>query len=792
MNARFILVLVLLVAAASADTLIEYDTSNLGSGFALFGTYGGSYYDSDQQFTVDAGECFDKISIYYKTGAGAPTGDIYVRIETTGAGQHPTGTLVKAGAWNVSAGVLSGSYQWQNFTLGTRVCEPADITAATAYGLRVNATTQATGVYWFWGIDNADTYRTTKFISESPAGANNTGFDYNFQIWDTGGGANDTQTVNITHFHNGGLYYNGSHFNAPLNMSIRSNSALDQYSIAVFTKNVSGSYSLFNNLTTGFSNSTEQNTTVNWKGTSENKSVCVYALLTSGNGSVAYSNTTDCSQMFFWDDVNPTVSITTPAFDGINYERGSYIPLNATFNDLNLFNASYWNYYAVNGTNITEKYQNFAAGNTTGYFNEVLPKWGVHSGTVRVDACDSHTDAAWSADSIAKDNKSATITKGKDSVTWVIGSQPTTTESRDRVKLSWSRVADAAGVIDYSITVLSKQAITILGPTGYAGHLVTGMAWVDFQDLASAGYKITVLRINSTAVSVRVYQDKLKANTVYLQDPAQGGLNCVYADRGYDVVNYTTTVALTESGTHIAGDTETLYARYNYTNGTGITGASCNYVLDPPAGGNLTGAMNEAGGYNYSFEPTMTGTWDAYVTCNATDHDSHTAHTSFTLTAQPTTLQVYEPASGTFNINDGMTVQVAYNYSNGTFITGAACNATVHQPTGGNVTSALGETAVDYTGGFFLLELGVTDWSVECAASGAAFKTGNGALTVYPLNSSMSAGIAGVFSIGENLTFFSNYSYLNGTYLPAATCNLTVLDPILVNTTFVMPDLGWQ
>jgi hypothetical protein len=615
---------------------------------------------------------------------------------------------------------------------------------------------------------------------------------WNITAFTTGIGTNDTQTVNITHFHNGGLYYNGSHFNAPLNMSIRSNSALGQYSIAVFTKNVSGSYSLFNNLTTGFSNSTEQNTTVNWKGTSENKSVCAYAMLTSANGSVAYSNATDCSQMFFWDDVNPTVSITVPASDGIQYQRGSYIPLNATFNDANLFNASYWNYYAVNGTNITEKYQNFAAGNTTGYFNEVLPKWGVHSGTVRVDVCDSHTDAAWAADSIAKDNKSATITKGKDSVTWVIGSQPTTTESRDRVKLSWSRVADAAGVIDYSITVLSKQAITILGPTGYAGHLVTGMAWVDFQDLASAGYKITVLRINSTAVNVRVYQDKLKANTVYLQDPAQGGLNCVYADRGYDVVNYTTTVALTESGTHIAGDTETLYARYNYTNGTGVTGASCNYVLDPPAGANLTGSMNEAGGYNYSFEPTMTGTWDAYVTCNATDHDSHTAHASWVLTAQPTTLQVYQPVLTTFSINDGLDVQVAYNYTNGTLVPGAACNATYHPFSGGNQTTALAETAVDYTGAFDLLELGQVDWSVECAASGAAFKTGNGALTVYRLNSSMSAGIAGVFSIGENLTFYSNYSYLNGTYLPAATCNLTVLDPILVNTTFVMPDLGWQ
>jgi len=426
-------------------------------------------------------------------------------------------------------------------------------------------------------------------------------------------------------------------------------------------------------------------------------------------------------------------------------------------------------------------------------FNEVLPRWGVYSGTVRVDVCDGHTGVDWKADAISTDAKSVTITKGGDRIVWVIGSMAANKEEKDRIKLSWNATANALGVIDYNVLVISNSAMTYLDKSSYAAHFVTGKQWIDFADLAAAGYKLTASKVNATAYSVRVFQDKLAPGKVYLQDPATGGLNCAQATRGYSVVNYTTTVALYEAGTHIAGDTQNLTAYYNYTNTTFIDGATCTYTLDPPAGGNLTGAMNLIPGlmYNYSFEPTMNGAWDAYVTCNATDHDSHTAHTSWALTGQPTTLDVYSPATSTYSYGDDIWVFAYYNYTNGTYIDAATCNATLQLPSGNN-TQNLVDLGNHYAIGFVPLELGDGMWSVECAANSAQFRTDNGLFTVYPLNTTMTTSITGVFSTGGTIQFLANYTYLNTTYIPAATCNVTVLDPTFVNTTYVMNDLTNQ
>jgi len=197
-----VIILLFLVASASADTLIE--------DFGLGGTFYTGFVYSDakcgsQPFTVDAGECFDKVSVGIKENNGGIT-VIHAQIETDSGG-NPSGTKVHANAdGSLTTGASqcggSGNKCQINITLAHRVCAGTDITAGTKYHV-VECTNNAAGTNYYWAIGGTGAYTRGSGYSERNNGTSiwtvdyNDRYQYDAALWDTGGGAGVSNSVSF-------------------------------------------------------------------------------------------------------------------------------------------------------------------------------------------------------------------------------------------------------------------------------------------------------------------------------------------------------------------------------------------------------------------------------------------------------------------------------------------------------------------------------------------------------------------------------------------------------------------
>lgn len=194
MNIRLLIFTLLIVSPTLAATLVEHFADYSVAGTVAIGDVGGVEYSDMQRFTIDAGECFDTVQINYYKGPNAPSGDVYVRIETLAGTQNfPSGTLVHADAWAKEAGTVdTTTTRTSNFTLGRRLCEGIELTAGTKYAIVFNATAQAANDYWVLHQNGSAGYRGgTGYATAYNDGVwNNQSIDDSMDLWDvTGTGA---------------------------------------------------------------------------------------------------------------------------------------------------------------------------------------------------------------------------------------------------------------------------------------------------------------------------------------------------------------------------------------------------------------------------------------------------------------------------------------------------------------------------------------------------------------------------------------------------------------------------
>ena len=118
------------------------------------GDNGGTEKAASQSFTVPAAVNLQAVQVYIRTGDGAPSGDVTVRIETNNAGV-PSGTLVGASlTTTISTTSITGTYQFLTATFASSVA----LAASTTYWIVVKTAAMANDNNYIVASNSAGSY----------------------------------------------------------------------------------------------------------------------------------------------------------------------------------------------------------------------------------------------------------------------------------------------------------------------------------------------------------------------------------------------------------------------------------------------------------------------------------------------------------------------------------------------------------------------------------------------------------------------------------------------------------
>ena len=257
---------------------------------------------------------------------------------------------------------------------------------------------------------------------------------------------------------------------------------------------------------------------------------------------------------------------------------------------------------------------------------------------VNASCTDSHTGKSWKADYIYTDEGLLLI--GKDgnqwSFTWNWNVEALYEEQPDRVK--WGTVAqcDNNGDIKVKFLINCNNKISVIENSEYAGHVVCGGMFTDFQDLAEQGFNVKVVPETYNSVEVEIEKEDAGAPFEWVPlDPATSGLNI-----GFALANFSVLVdsALAVNATDFYVSTEGFLIIYytNITTGALITGANCSYNITDPYANTVAGNATEtAGFYMGNFTPSFTGTHSYVVWCSAATWYPRNATGTFSVSSAP-------------------------------------------------------------------------------------------------------------------------------------------------------------
>lgn len=380
--------------------------------------------------------------------------------------------------------------------------------------------------------------------------------------------------------------FNNTQFNTVLlNINTTVNATTD-FSCSLYINsslNQTSSYSSGNDVSVSFN--------VSFLNTTESDFTYYLYCNTSTNNDTTPTNT------FFIDNVQPNLYWYFP-FSGavLNYFNSPVFTTNITVVDSNLY-SYYYNISYNNGTTLYNFSNISLTGisiynitnviNMSGYF-------GLFNASVKV--CDGHTDEEL--------KKKTTVKKYKDKFQFLDGAENVNIQItdnsystnyiqlQDRYKFKFN-TKDAKDTQTFIVS--SDKYINILnGKTKYAGHLVTGDRWIDFEraDIKS----VHVTRISDKVVSVTV---KLNSATTNWEFNSIGELNCRTETNPFYVYNISehyTPKLLTTAQT-------TFYLNITHYSSTYITSflATLNYNNTEYS---ATGYINN--GNNYAAYVTLT------------------------------------------------------------------------------------------------------------------------------------------------------------------------------------------
>jgi hypothetical protein len=250
-------------------------------------------------------------------------------------------------------------------------------------------------------------------------------------------------------------------------------------------------------------------------------------------------NETTPTSTFYVDNVLPNIDFYTPLNDNstkVNLNDSLNFTTNISLTDPNIYSYEY-NITYTNGT-VIYNYSNTSLTGLTGYnLTQVINMSGYTGGFyATATVCDGHTNNNIKDMKVTKSNTELMfddikiIPLGKTKI-----KQYNSLKKTDRYEFEFKTNKKSNSISFY---VESPDYIDILdGKTEYAGHLVTGKNWIDFEILGLQN--VIVTRINDNKVKVEVVADY---ETDLWHFKSIGELNCKTETRSFfvfdEVLNY--------------------------------------------------------------------------------------------------------------------------------------------------------------------------------------------------------------------------------------------------------------
>jgi hypothetical protein len=199
--------------------------------------------------------------------------------------------------------------------------------------------------------------------------------------------------------------------------------------------------------------------------------------------------------------------------------------------------------------------------------------------------------------------------------------------------------------------------ITFTGPGG-------GPSWQSFVDNNNGHYAVDIVCDIAATYEVTITLSKsyhYNASDSFVLIIGETGTNLASLNGTADVVTY--------------GDSYRLVLEYQNSTGQGLSGATLEIVSVTPETGLTSGSFNYVsdGYYEIMLKPNVIDTFSIVVQASLFNHE--TQYVSFTLTGViiPTTMEILNADAVVENgLNEIFTVQMSYEFLNGTGITGAS------------------------------------------------------------------------------------------------------------------------